>query len=110
MKFLVDAQLPLRLAQQLAAIGHDAVHSSELADGNRTSDAALASFADDECRIVVTKDRDFEVGHLIGGILRVIRVHVDDGVRGVRVGQGDDESAVDWRCNERRLAGKDFRL
>ncbi len=68
MKFLVDAQLPLRLVRQLAAIGHDAVHTSQLAEGNRTSDAMLSSLADDEGRIVMTKDRDFEVGHLIGGI------------------------------------------
>ena len=28
----------------------------------------LSSFADSDDRIVVTKDRDFEVGHLIGGV------------------------------------------
>ena len=67
-EFLIDAQLPLRLARQLAAIGHDAVHTSQLPDGNRTSDAMLSSLANDEDRIVVTKDRDFEVGHLIGGV------------------------------------------
>lgn len=70
MKFLIDAQLPLRLARQLAAIGHDAVHTSQLPDDNRTSDAMLSSLADDEDRIVVTKDRDSEVGHLIGGVPR----------------------------------------
>ena len=65
MRFLVDAQLPLRLARSLAASGHDVVHSSQLPDGNRTPDSALASLADSDDRIVMTKDRDFEVSHLV---------------------------------------------
>ena len=65
MKFLVDAQLPFRLARLLAAAGHDVVHSSQLPDGNRTPDSALASLADADDRIVVTKDRDFEVSYLV---------------------------------------------
>lgn len=65
MRFLVDAQLPLRLARLLASVGHDVVHSSELADGNRTSDRVLTELADHEDRIVVSKDRDFEISHLL---------------------------------------------
>lgn len=38
MRFLVDAQLPARLARFLTDAGHPAVHTSELPDGNRTSD------------------------------------------------------------------------
>jgi predicted nuclease of predicted toxin-antitoxin system len=64
-KFLVDAQLPLTLARLLTAAGHDVVHSSQLPDGNRTPDSVLASLADADDRIVVTKDRDFEVSHLV---------------------------------------------
>ncbi len=37
MKFIVDAQLPRRLALELAAAGHDAVHTLDLAKDNRTS-------------------------------------------------------------------------
>ncbi len=44
MKFIVDAQLPLRLARQLIAPGHEAVHTSELAQGNRARDTVLAAF------------------------------------------------------------------
>jgi predicted nuclease of predicted toxin-antitoxin system len=65
-RFLVDAQLPPRLAIQLIDAGHDVVHSMELPDGNRTSDVELATIADREDRIMVTKDRDFEVSHLLG--------------------------------------------
>ena len=30
MRFLVDAQLPVRLAGRLTSLGHDVVHTSEL--------------------------------------------------------------------------------
>lgn len=67
MKFLVDAQLPAKLARALDAAGHDAVHTSELHDGNRTTDAQIARQADSDGRIVVTKDADFREGHLLTG-------------------------------------------
>lgn len=65
MKFLIDAQLPPRLARQIAAAGHDVVHTSELPDGNRTTDEQIAEAADGEDRVVVTKDRDFRDSHLL---------------------------------------------
>ena len=64
MKFLVDAQLPVRLCDFLSRSGHDAVHVSALPDGNRSSDAVIAEIADAERRIVVTKDLDFRHSHL----------------------------------------------
>jgi predicted nuclease of predicted toxin-antitoxin system len=66
-KFLVDAQLPVRLARFRAGAGHDVVHTSELPEGNRTTDARIAQVADGEGRVVVTKDRDFRDGHLLSG-------------------------------------------
>lgn len=65
MRFLVDAQLPARLARVLSSAGHDALHTSELPDGNRTTDTRIAELADDDDRVVVTKDRDFRDGHLL---------------------------------------------
>lgn len=65
MKFLVDAQLPARLARQLSDAGHDATHTSELPHGNRTNDAEIAALADAEDWVVVTKDRDFRDSHLL---------------------------------------------
>jgi predicted nuclease of predicted toxin-antitoxin system len=41
--------------------------SSDLPDGNRTSDAEIARLADAESRVVVSKDRDFRDGHLLRG-------------------------------------------
>lgn len=65
MKFLIDAQLPDRLAQLLDRTGHDAVHTTDLPAGNRSTDSQIARFADDDGRVVVTKDRDFRDGHLL---------------------------------------------
>lgn len=59
MKFLVDAQLPYRLAELLRDLGYDARHTLDLPEANRTSDQTVISIADQESRIVVTKDADF---------------------------------------------------
>lgn len=67
MKFLVDAQLPSRLVVFLASAGHDSLHTSELAEGNRTTDVRITELADAEGRVVVTKDRDFRDSHLLRG-------------------------------------------
>ncbi|MGB0101815.1 MAG: DUF5615 family PIN-like protein [Nocardioides sp.] len=74
MRFLVDAQLPARLATFLTEAGHDGVHTTQLPDGNRTTDATIATLADRDDRIVVTKDRDFRDGHLLGGSPRRLLV------------------------------------
>ena len=55
MKFLIDAQLPRRLARRLGSVGHDAVHTLDLPAGNRTSDAEIIRLANLDERVVVTK-------------------------------------------------------
>jgi predicted nuclease of predicted toxin-antitoxin system len=67
MKFIVDAQLPRRLARQLVASRHDAVHTLNLAKGNRTPDKDITSLAAAEERVVVTKDEDFVTAFLLHG-------------------------------------------
>jgi predicted nuclease of predicted toxin-antitoxin system len=64
-KFLIDAQLPARLSHFLTASGYDTVHTSDLPEGNRTTDADISELADAQGRIVVTKDWDFRDGHLL---------------------------------------------
>ena len=59
MKFLVDAQLPGRLADWLIAQGHEALHTRDLPAGNRTSDAAINDLSVRERCVLVTKDEDF---------------------------------------------------
>jgi predicted nuclease of predicted toxin-antitoxin system len=68
MKFLVDAQLPRRLARELAAHGHDAVHTSDLPAANRTQDQEITALATSENRIVITKDNDFVTSFLLRGV------------------------------------------
>ncbi len=67
MKFVIDAQLPRRTAGWLAAAGCDAVHTLDLPNGNRTTDAAISDLADRERRAVVTKDADFVDSHILHG-------------------------------------------
>jgi len=67
MKFVVDAQLPRRLARQLAAAGHDAAHSLDLPLGNRTPDEEITTLALREDRVVATKDSDFVTSFLLRG-------------------------------------------
>ncbi|MBI5791644.1 MAG: DUF5615 family PIN-like protein [Rhodocyclales bacterium] len=59
MKFLVDAQLPRRMAVWLTSRGHDALHTLDLPQRNLSSDADVCAIADIENRVVVTKDDDF---------------------------------------------------
>lgn len=67
MKFLVDAQLPRRLAPWLSDTGHDARHTLDLPNRNRTTDAEVCAIAEQEERIVVTKDDDFVRSYVLNG-------------------------------------------
>ncbi|MBM3130635.1 MAG: hypothetical protein FJ009_18650 [Chloroflexi bacterium] len=67
MNFLVDAQLPRRLAHRLRASGHSAVHTLDLPRQNRTSDIEIGEISAREQRIVITKDADFVDAFLLGG-------------------------------------------
>lgn len=78
MRFLVDAQLPYRLVNALAELGHDAIHTLDLPDGNATSDHGVASVADRDDRIVVTKDGGFRDSHLLNAKPRRL-LHVTTG-------------------------------
>ena len=59
MKFLIDAQLPRRLARRLNDHGHDALHTLDLPDANQTKDQEINQISVRESRVVVTKDSDF---------------------------------------------------
>ncbi len=68
MKFLVDAQLPRRLALLLESSGHDALHTLDLPAKNHTPDETLRQFALSEQRVLVTKDSDFVDSFLLRGL------------------------------------------
>lgn len=59
MKFLVDAQFPVRLAMFLQKKGHDVLHTRNLPEQNATSDTKINQISLEEERVVVTKDSDF---------------------------------------------------
>jgi predicted nuclease of predicted toxin-antitoxin system len=59
MKFLIDAQLPYRLKYWLVENDFDAIHTSDLPTHNLTTDLVIADFADNESRILISKDGDF---------------------------------------------------
>lgn len=65
MKFLVDAQLPRRIARFLRTEGYDVLHTQDLPDSNATSDAEINRISIQERRIVVTKDADFVQSFLL---------------------------------------------
>ena len=65
MKFLIDAQLPRRPVAQLRQAGHDAIHTLDLPDGNRTTDRIINELSINEQYIVVTKDSDFVESFLL---------------------------------------------
>ena len=65
MNFLVDAQLPRRLAHRLRDAGHDALHTLDLPKGNRTTDTEINEISAREHRVVITKDADFVSSFLL---------------------------------------------
>lgn len=67
MNFLVDAQLPRRMAAWLTAAGCDAVHTLDLPNASRTTDEQINAVADAEQRVVITKDADFVDSHILHG-------------------------------------------
>jgi predicted nuclease of predicted toxin-antitoxin system len=64
-KFLIDAQLPRRLAWLITHTGHDAIHTLDLPEKNSTSDENIINVAISEGRIIVTKDSDFVDSFLV---------------------------------------------
>ncbi|MBK9335846.1 MAG: DUF5615 family PIN-like protein [Lewinellaceae bacterium] len=67
MKFIVDAQLPSRLARWLQEQGYDVLHTLDLPDKNLTGDLTIISISVAEQRIVISKDSDFFDYYLLKG-------------------------------------------
>jgi predicted nuclease of predicted toxin-antitoxin system len=58
-KFIVDAQLPKALSEFLNSKGLDSIHTLELPEQNATSDEQINRLADQENRVLISKDDDF---------------------------------------------------
>jgi len=67
MTFLIDAQLPRRLAYWLREAGYEAVHTLDLPNGNRTQDDQINKLSVEKQWIVISKDSDFVDSFLIQG-------------------------------------------
>jgi predicted nuclease of predicted toxin-antitoxin system len=65
MKFLIDAQLPIRLADFLRNLGYDTIHTRDLPQQNATPDHYINQISIQEQRIVITKDADFVQSFLL---------------------------------------------
>lgn len=87
MKFLVDAQLPRSLGVWLAASGHQAVHTLDLPDGNRTRDTEVVAYADAGDFVVVTKDADFVRSFHLAGKPRRLLLIATGNIGNARLGE-----------------------
>ncbi|MEX0980809.1 MAG: DUF5615 family PIN-like protein [Bacteroidales bacterium] len=68
MRFLLDANLPFKLAKSLKDRGYDVIHTDDLPDKERTKDKEIRKISIEQNRIVITKDSDFLDSHLIHGV------------------------------------------
>jgi hypothetical protein len=66
-KVLIDAHLPRSMADWFAQVGCDAIHTLDLPAGNRSTDREISRIAENEQRILSTKDPDFVDTHLHSG-------------------------------------------
>lgn len=67
MRVLIDAHLPLRLAEFLSAFGVESKHTLDLPKKNATPDPEIIQIADQENRIVISKDSDFLDNYILDG-------------------------------------------
>ena len=59
MKFIVDTQLPFKLASFIRTKGYDCVHTTDTLKGHLLDDEEIVRIAITNDRTVVTKDSDF---------------------------------------------------
>lgn len=67
MQFIVDAQLPPRLARFITSQGYPAEHVGDRKGGLIETDSSIAQRADANGAVVVTKDADFKHSHFAIG-------------------------------------------
>ncbi|REL32812.1 hypothetical protein DYD21_13375 [Rhodohalobacter sp. SW132] len=67
MRVLVDAHLPKRLSEFLSTHEIESKHTLELPKKNATPDSEIIQTADQEERIVISKDRDFLDNYILDG-------------------------------------------
>lgn len=68
MKFLVDTNLPFKLALNLRGKGFDVIHTDNLPNKEQTSDREIRNISLEQDRTVISKDSDFLDSHIIIGV------------------------------------------
>jgi len=66
-RVLVDAHLPYHLSEFLSAHKIQSKHTLDIPKKNATSDSEIIRFADDENRIMISKDSDFLDNYILDG-------------------------------------------
>lgn len=64
-KFLLDAQLPIRLKKVFAEFEVDTIHTLELPNANASKDSEIVKIAGEGGYIIITKDSDFVESYLL---------------------------------------------
>ena len=67
MNFIVDTQLPPRLAKFFQSKGFDSLHTTDFEEGHLLKDSEIVQIALEQDRIVVSKDSDFSDRYMIHG-------------------------------------------
>ena len=65
MKVLCDVHIAKKVAKFLSSKNIEAVHVNDILDSWNTKDQKIAEFADQNDFVVLTKDADFKISHLI---------------------------------------------
>jgi predicted nuclease of predicted toxin-antitoxin system len=68
LKFIIDTQLPPKLAKYLRDKGCPTIHTSYYPNGHLLDDSTIIDIAIRENRIVITKDSDFLDNFLLNGV------------------------------------------
>jgi predicted nuclease of predicted toxin-antitoxin system len=68
LKFIIDTQLPPKLARFLRDKGYPTIHTSYYSNGHLLGDSVIIDIAIRENRIIITKDSDFLDNFLLNGV------------------------------------------
>ncbi len=67
MKFIIDAQLPIALCDVIRNLGHEAKHTLDFENKNKTKDPEIVDFAFSTGATVISKDNDFYHSFILYG-------------------------------------------
>ena len=65
MKFLCDVHISYKLVNAILNLGFECIHVNTILDKWYSTDAAIATFADDNNYIIITKDVDFRNSYFV---------------------------------------------